>query len=477
MKPLPNYLSLRVAACLSVAFLGAGCSSSDARARDALSDYQAAAAANNIYAERQALLKLVQAKDDVADYWVELGKLDASTGDYSAAYYAFTRAYELDRSNVDVLRAVTQLALRAGDLASAKSHAEELSIVSPGDPLTKITTGWAAITESNFDKALVASDAILATSPSDPSGTVLKARALLGLNRRPEATELLVKQTQAQPSDAGSLQLLARIYERNGDWEDAVGVAQRLAKISPADQNNGLLLAQAAFRSGNIEAGREASRSLLKPNADPSLIDSVLDLWSNYWPSPQRVQEAVAYANAAEGLAQKVKYAGFLNRIDRPAEAVPIVAGSAKSPIDANNAEPNAVLAEAWSHLGNYAPAKSRFDAILAFDPGNATALRGRAELALRMGHSADAVTDAQKLVTVLPGSARDRLLLARSYAAAGNSPWVNRTLWTAFQDIPGDETIFAALATTRRGDPDAIRHLQEEFDRQREAKVGRGVI
>src|SRR5512142_1328443 len=134
----PTHLSLRIAACLSAACLSPGCSSSDTRARDALSAYQSAAASNDVEGARRALLKLVQAKDDVPDYWVELGKLEASTGSYSDAYYAFSRAYELDRSNVDVLRAVTQLALRVGDLPSATSHAEELEVLSPGDPWPKL---------------------------------------------------------------------------------------------------------------------------------------------------------------------------------------------------------------------------------------------------------------------------------------------------------------------------------------------------
>ena len=102
--PFPTHLILRAAACLSALFLVAGCSSSDSRAQAALTAYQAAAAANDLAGARKALLQLVQAKDDVADYWVELGKLQASTGDVNDAYYAFTRVYELDRGNAGILR-------------------------------------------------------------------------------------------------------------------------------------------------------------------------------------------------------------------------------------------------------------------------------------------------------------------------------------------------------------------------------------
>jgi len=135
------------------------------------------------------------------------------------------------------------------------------------------------------------------------------------------------------------------------------------------------------------------------------------------------------------------------------------------------------VFADALWRAGNVAAAKTRFDAVLAFDPGNATALRGRSELELRTGNAAAAVQDAQKLVTVLPHSARDRLLLARAFSAAGQKDWADRTLWTAFQDIPADENIYAALRATRKGDAEAVNEVQAEFDRQRGAKLTQGLL
>jgi len=66
---------------------------------------------------------------------------------------------------------------------------------------------------------------------------------------------------------------------------------------------------------------------------------------------------------------------------------------------------------------------------------------------------------------------------LARRIAAAGNTRWANRTLWAAFQEIPGDDKIYAALQLTKKGDSDATRDLQEEFDRQRDANLGRGML
>ena len=474
--PVPTHPILRAVAWLSAAFLLASCSSSDSRAQAALGEYQSAAAANDLLGARKALLKLVRAKDDVADYWAELGKLQASMGSYGDAYYAFTRAYELDRSNPELVRALTELALRSGDMGMAQAHAEELEVLAPGDPWVKLVKGYAAVIESHYDQALAIADQMLAAAPFDPAATVLKARALIGLKRDDDAIDLLTKQVQSQPSDSGSLTLLARIYDHRGDWAKVAETTARISRLAPRDQQNLLTLVQAALRSNNIALARQASFKLLQPQTDPAIVSAVLEQWADYWPSRQRIDDARRLANIA-GNEQRLIYAAFLSRIGSPADAIRLVAGAATLPVNAANAEANAVLGDALSRSGNIAAAKPRLDAVIAFDPGNATALRGRSELEMRIGRANAAVEDAQKLVTVLPNSPRDRLLLARAYAAAGNKPWMDRTLWAAFQDIPADESIYSALRSSRNGNADAMNELQAEFERQRDAKLRRGFL
>jgi tetratricopeptide (TPR) repeat protein len=281
---------------------------------------------------------------------------------------------------------------------------------------------------------------------------------------------------QSQPSDTGSLTLLAKIYQRRTDWAKVADVTRRISRLAPQDQQNMLVLIEASLRSGNVGLAREASFKLLQPQADPALVSSVLDRWADYWPSPQRIQDARRLGSSA-GRAQRLIYATFLARIGSPADAVRLVIDAATLPVNAGNAEANAVVGDALLRGGKLVEAKSRLDAVIAFDPGNSTALRARSELEIRTREADAAVEDAQKLVTLLPNSTRDRLLLARAYTAAGNQPWVERTLWAAFQDIPGDERIYAALRSTRKGNVEAMDELQAEFERQRSAKLSRGLL
>jgi predicted Zn-dependent protease len=336
--------------------------------------------------------------------------------------------------------------------------------------------GWAAYSDSHFDQSLAISNELLTASPTDPISIQLKARSLISLNQQADAADVLTKQVKAMPSDYGSFQLLARIYATQNDWAQVAQCAQHMASINPADPKALTLLVEAGLRSGNVAAARAASFKLLQPNANPQTISAVLDLWAQYWNSPERITDARQLGAAAQPQ-QRLVYAAFLNRVGSPGDAIRLVGSAATLPVNAGNAEANAVVGAALAHGGNVAGAKSRLDAVLAFDPGNATALRWRSELELRTGNTDAAIHDAQKLITVLPDSARDRLLLARAYSAAGQKDWADRTLWLAFQDIPADESIYAALRATRSGNADAMNEVQAEFDRQRKAQISRGLL
>jgi hypothetical protein len=90
-----------------------------------------------------------------------------------------------------------------------------------------------------------------------------------------------------------------------------------------------------------------------------------------------------------------------------------------------------------------------------------------------------EAVVDAQRLVSASPNTGDDRLLLAHAFFAAGNKREVTRTLWQAFQDLPEDERVLAALksALVSTGDLDGVRRLNDEFADQRKSKLVKDLV
>src|SRR3982751_3362389 len=120
MKVRSPFFAACCTAATGLALLLAGCHSSERRARAGYDEYQAAVAAGDLTNARIALLKVVAAEDDVPAYWEELGKLQIELGSFSDAYYACTRAHELDRTNAQVLANLTQLALMSGNVEQAE---------------------------------------------------------------------------------------------------------------------------------------------------------------------------------------------------------------------------------------------------------------------------------------------------------------------------------------------------------------------
>ena len=84
------------------------------------------------------------------------------------------------------------------------------------------------------------------------------------------------------------------------------------------------------------------------------------------------------------------------------------------------------------------------------------------------------AVSDAQRLVSVLPKSPRDRLLLARAYAAAGDRRQLDRTLWDAFHTIPANRDLYEALRAhvAKFGGADAVSNVDAEYRQQQDTEL-----
>ena len=139
-----------LAAAMLVLSLSA-CDRNARQAQQAFNAYQSASASGDLTGTRDALLKLVAVDEDVADYWMELGKVQLALGAYPDAYYALTRALELNRSSPDLLRVLAQLSLRSDRLDLAEDYARQLDLLAPGDPAVHLTRAIVALQQSNLE--------------------------------------------------------------------------------------------------------------------------------------------------------------------------------------------------------------------------------------------------------------------------------------------------------------------------------------
>jgi predicted Zn-dependent protease len=463
---------------IAATVLLSGCRSAQSQAHEAFSEYQSAVAVGDLIAARLALVQLVAIDDDVSTYWVDLGKVQLQLGQNDDAFNSFTRAHELDKSDVSVLGILIQLALMSGNLDFAEQKTRQLELIAPGNPVIRLTAGFVALRRGNFDEANRQAELLLVSDPYGPAAKLLKARVLHAEQKLDDAIALLSEQVRVHSTDLMSLQALIKLYQRKGDWSGVARTAHQLSRNNPANGDARLLYIEAAFRSGNADAARAASLRLLAPDAPADAVDRVLALWAEYWRGSVSIAEARRKSVAA-GIHQRLAYATFFNAAGAPDSAAALVGNAPQLPITKANESANAILARSQALRGQTAEARRLYDAVLRYEPDHVYALRGRAELYFATGIPNAAIRDAQRLVSISPASAQDRLLLARAYAAAGDRRHLERTLWDAFHEIPANETVYNALRShvlTHAG-TEAADRVEEEFEQQRNVALSRDFV
>lgn len=477
MKERASIFRLCCFGTIAAATLLMGCNSNDARAERAFNDYQTAINGGDLLAARKSLLKAVNAKDDVPDYWEALGQLQLQLGRMDDAAYAFTRANELDRSNTKVLSALAELSLLAGDLDSAHNYERQLALLDPNDAAVFLVEGYLALRRGELDRADVNADKLIEMLPLDPGGKLLKARVLAARGERDQAIDLLVKQAAARPNDSASLKALLILLKREDDWPKLASAAARLAQLQPNDDSATLTAIEAAFRANDIDLATKMSSMLLGPSSPPKDVDAVLQLWSRFWQTPAAVQRADELAAAAPPQ-QRLAYATFFNSVGHPDKAVELT-GGAKMPVTLWNSGSDAIFAQALAMTGRTDAARKLFNAVLAKEPDHVYALRGRTELEISNKQARSAVRDAERLVTIEPNSAEDRLLLARAYESGGDTRGSIQCLWDGFHDIPANEQMYQALrsAVAKRSGEAAAAQVDAEFNHQRDVQFEREFI
>jgi tetratricopeptide (TPR) repeat protein len=445
------------------------------QARRAYSNYEAAAASGDLVRAKFALAALVKVDEDVPEYWVELGKTELQLGEYGKAYDAFARAHELDRTNVQILAALTQLALTGGHVDMAYEHARSLALLAPDNPAVTLVRSYRAFQSGELDDADTHIDKLLAETPNDSNAKLLKAHILIARDRNDDAIALLEAQHRAVPDDRSALRGLAALYRSRDDWRNVARVEFDLHRLSPGDSTILRSLVEALLRGGDIANARRASGPLL--SADAKVVDATLLSWASYAPGGRPMPDALSLAQTSTG-DTRVAFANYFNSIGKPTVAAALLGGP-QLPVSPANARLNAVIALSIALQGRTSDAKQLFDCVLQAEPDQLDALRGRSTLESRVGMARAAVVDAQRLVSASPKTGQDRLLLAHAFLAAGNKREMIRTLWQAFQDLPEDERILAALksALVSTGDLDGVRRLNDEFADQRKAKLVKDLV
>jgi tetratricopeptide (TPR) repeat protein len=445
------------------------CASADKKAAEAAMQYEVAMAGGDAVGARDAMLRAVQAKDDVAEYWVSLARVQILLRQYADAYYAYVRAVELDRTNIEALQSLSEIALASGRVNEAERYSDEVQLLDPASLGAVTTKGFIALRRRNFDEAIRRADTILAKVPLDPNAKILKARALQGKGSYIEGVKLLEAHLATRADDEAVLQALLTIYRQQEDVGGVVRTGERLMRLRPNDRRLQFEHAQDLYKAGMAGEARPIAVALVKSPEGFGHLPDILSLWLSFEKRPISLADARSLSVNASPPA-RVAYARFFLEAGRPSEAENLLAPHARLPVTSATADAVAVLGHSKALGSQPAEGLRLLEAVLDFDSTNNLALRGRAEHHMAAKRYDRALADASRLVAENPSSAEDRLRLAECYVRLGNLKLAEKTYWAAFREIPGNSQLHASLRSflRRSGQAGAIAAVDTQFEDQK---------
>jgi tetratricopeptide (TPR) repeat protein len=447
------------------------CASAEEKAAAATAQYEFALAAGDLAGARNAMLRAVQAKDDVASYWIALARVHVQMRQFADAHYAYMRAVELDRTNIEALQSLSEIALASGRVAEAERYTSQVELLDPQSLGAVTTRGFIALRGRNFDEAIRRADQVLARLPSDPNAKILKARALQGVGDPSAGARLLEDHLQTRGDDQMVLRALLTLYRQEENGGGVLDAGARLLALAPQDPRNHFEHLQDLYRLGRPAAARPIALALIQePNGKRFLAD-ILSLWLSYEKRSISVSDA---DRLAQGAAREIKllFARFFLEAGQPVKARELLASLHDLPVTSTNADALAVLGRARLLSGQITDGLQLIEAVLDYDGTNILALRARADHNLSNRQYDRALADALRLVRENPSSPQDRLRLAEVYTKLGNNKLAESTYWTAFRDVPGSRQLHAALRAylARYGQVDAVAAVDRQFEEQKKA-------
>lgn len=441
---------------LLISLTAGGCTNKEQAAYQLGAQAQQQLDSGNVAEARKTIDEALRTRDDLVDLYLLKAKIELARKSPDGAFAAFYNAMSLDPVNQPALQAVAMLGLQTGHIDDAESAAQKLLNLTPQQPTALLVLGLIAVERHRYPQALDAANRILANSPTDEGGLILKARALFLSGSKDEARSLIDHAVQLTGSTAGLARISLELARANGD---AAGMFKALAELKKLAQLDPDLLRDEAnlrYKTGDAAGGRTAVLTALRdPRTTPEQAVRLLDLWREHDPSAP----AAGSLGSIGSPALRELLARYLIERNRQREALDLVAG-----VDKGNAP--GIRARALFGLGQVAPAQELAEAVIDKDPSQCDARLVLASIALKSGDMATAVTNGQQSAAECPEQVDSWLTTAQAYLNSRQDAQAERVYRDAIARNADSYKLHAAFAAwlARRGkQPEATgvaRHL-----------------
>jgi putative PEP-CTERM system TPR-repeat lipoprotein len=379
------------------------------------------------------------------------GEISVAKGDETTALAEFGKAIEMDPTQVGAFVERAQIYIGKGDDAKANADISAALALTPRAISARYFQAMLAVRAKDYAGA----DAILTkygvAYPGFIQGYYLQAIAKFNLNQIEQAETAIDSYIGAAPNDVKALKLKADIAMRKQDFAGAAEILEKVTALDKTDADGFAMLGR-AYMQGNIYRSVEAFQKAiaLDPNNTMATRGLALDYLAENQPQngiaewEKIIRSAPDDAQAAEALAavyiQQKKYdeagkiiADLVKK--RPNDPVPGYLNGLLERDRFHSAEAKAAFLDIQKNFPEFTPAQLElaklyegegdsdkasglYQAILAKDPGNLTALQDASTVMMAQGKPEGVLDLWRKSYHAQPANIQIETGLLRAYIA-----------------------------------------------------------
>ncbi len=403
-------------AIVGVAALLTGCADKFERAAQHATQSEMLLAAGQTDAARINIREAISERDDVAGFYILLGRIELQAKRPIDAFNAYSMALDLEADNLEVLQNIADLGLQTGRLKEADEAASRILLLAPGSKGAMLVKGFIAIDQGRFDDAVKSANDIMALNPQDEGGVILAARidALQG-----RMADALGKIDGLIGTIGATLALnitRLEILRALGDAKGMVDIFPQVLKELTDNTDMRLDYVNLLYKVGQKRAARREGYALLlqEPN-NRTTLTKLTSLWVEH---DDRPLSAPVLDNIVATGSQITRIT--LARHYHMTGDFKVASTLLSEPVVAKAAEAVALNAAILLALGQSKAAYVSAERVLSVDARNEDALLVRCAQAMSQKNFDRAIEDANVVVSDAPQNPMGYVALAQGHLAKG---------------------------------------------------------
>lgn len=441
--------------------LNSGCADSNQRAANLAAQAQSQFQAGDLENARSSIGQAIATRDDVADYYVLLGRIELQAERPTSAFNAYSLALDLQADNPEVLQAIAELGLQTGRLHEADEAADRMLLLMPNAVQAMLVKGFIAIDDGRIRDAWKMANDILALNPNDEGGIILSARLRALEGQQDEALSILdAASGEVRDTNAMNLTRL-EIYRLQGDAARMKEILPRILKNMTGDSDYTLDYVNLLYKTGEaVKARQESVKAIEGAPKDLELLSKLSDLWVEHDRLPLSNAQIRFFAESGTR-GQQLVLARFYFESGELAKARQLLSRLS----DQRVLEAQALMARINLAEGDKVAAYRQASAILLADARNGDALLVNAARNLAEGKIDRAIEDLNIVVADSPQNLDGYIALANAYSAKGTEIRARQTFERGMDALPQSLRLAEAFRAylLKTGDKSRIVSLEQD--------------